>query len=152
MAETILSKIAFREVITTAVDFRSSVIDPDKAVNILPYIDGAATSEQIVDMVKNSADIFSDIFFRVVPFGDFYKKKEVIERLYKEVKDKRLRKRTITLVERIPEKRSLWLGQKTISSRRLKDVMGMFTKMDISPVTISKRQDIKKLKNIYRYM
>ena len=58
----------------------------------------------------------------------------------------------LRLVELIPEKKSLLLAQKALNYRRIDDVMDMFAAIDLSPAIISKRQDIKKLDNLYKYM
>lgn len=56
------------------------------------------------------------------------------------------------LVELIPQKKSLYLAQKAMECRNIEKVMKEFAKINLSPITISKRQDIKWLKNIYEYL
>lgn len=58
----------------------------------------------------------------------------------------------LRLVALIPEKKSLHLAQKAMNCRNIEKLMEEFAKIDISPVTISKRQDVKCLKNIYKYL
>ena len=74
---------------------------------------------------------------------------EIIKR---EVADRTIRRRMLRLVELIPEKKSLLLAQKALDYRRIDEVMELFETIDLSPVTISKRHDVKKLDNLYNYL
>ena len=56
------------------------------------------------------------------------------------------------LVELIPDKKSLLLAQKALNYRRIDKVMKAFFDIEVAPITISKRHDIKKLDNLYEYM
>ena len=58
----------------------------------------------------------------------------------------------LRLVELIPEKKSLYLAQKAMEYRNMEKVVEAFAKINLSPVTISKRQNVKWMKNIYEYM
>ena len=58
----------------------------------------------------------------------------------------------LRLVELIPEKKSLYLAQKAMECRNMEKVMEAFAKINLSSVTISKRQEVKYLKNIYEYL
>lgn len=109
-------------------------------------------SGQIVEVLEKCQDIFLEIFVRIVPFGDFYKKDKAMEIIRNEVEDIRLRRKMLRLVELIPEKKSLYLAQKAMNYRNIEKIMKAFAKIGVSPVTISKRQDTKRLKNIYEYL
>lgn len=122
-----------------------------KSKAIRAYTDAADVSSQISELVKNGPDIFMDIFARVVPFGDFYKKGKVAEIIRSEVKDKIIRRRMLRLLTLIPEKKSLHLAQKAMNCRNVEKVMEAFAKINLSPVTISKRHDVKYLDNLYSY-
>ena len=104
---------------------------------------------QIINLSEKRKDIFLEIFVRIIPFGDFYKKGKAEEIIWREIKDARLRRRMLRLVELIPEKKSLYLAQKAMECRNMEKVVEAFAKINLSPVTISKRQDVKGLKNIY---
>ena len=104
---------------------------------------------QIINLSEKRKDIFLEIFVRIIPFGDFYKKGKAEEIIWREIKDARLRRRMLRLVELIPEKKSLYLAQKAMECRNMEKVVEAFAKINLSPVTISKRQDVKWLKNIY---
>ena len=43
------------------------------------------------------------------------------------------------MIDLIPEKKSLFLAQKALNSRKVDDVMEGFAKIGVSPVTICKR-------------
>ena len=104
---------------------------------------------QIINLSEKHQDIFLEIFTRIIPFGDFYKKGKAEEIIRSEIKDASLRRRMLRLVELIPEKKSLYLAHKTMECRNMEKVMEAFAKINVSPVTISKRQDVRCLKNIY---
>jgi len=74
---------------------------------------------------------------------------EIIQR---EVKNMTLRRRMLRLVALVPEKKSLLLAQKALNYRKVDDVMGAFAKINVSPITISKRHDVKYLKSLYAYL
>ena len=107
---------------------------------------------QIINLSEKRKDIFLEIFVRIIPFGDFYKKGKAEEIIWREIKDARLRRRMLRLVELIPEKKSLYLAQKAMECRNMEKVMEAFAKINLSSVTISKRQEVKYLKNIYEYL
>jgi hypothetical protein len=115
-----------------------------RAVRI--YTDAADVSGQIAELSANCQDIFMDIVRHIIPFGDFYKKDKVLEIVRKEVTDTVLRRKMLRLLALIPEKRSLYLAQKAMKCRDVEKVMDMFAKINVSPVTISKRHKIKYIK------
>ena len=107
---------------------------------------------QIINLSEKHQDIFLEIFVKIIPFGDFYKKGNAEEIIQREIKDVRLRRRMLRLVELIPEKKSLYLAQKAMDCRNIEKVVEAFAKINVSPVTISKRHDIKYIKNLYAYI
>ena len=107
---------------------------------------------QIINLSEKRQDIFLEIFVRIIPFGDFYKKGKAEEIIRREIKDTRLRRRMLRLVELIPEKKSLYLAHKAMECRNMEKVVEAFAKINLSPVTVSKRHDIKYLKNLYTYI
>ncbi len=119
---------------------------------IRSYTDNTDTSKQIMTSSEKNWDIFLNIFTQIIPFGDFYKKDKAIEIIQKEITDITIRRRMLRLVTLIPEKKSLLLAQKALNYRRIDDVMEAFAKINLSPVTISRRYDVKHLKNIYSYL
>lgn len=92
-----------------------------------------------------------DTFIRIVPFGDFHKKDAAYEIVRSEITDNIIRRRMLRLLTLIPEKKSLYLAQKEMNCRNVDKVMEAFTKISLSPVTISKRHKIKHLDNLYSY-
>ena len=67
------------------------------------------------------------------------------------VKDKVMRRKMLRLLELVPEKKSLYLAQRYMNCRNIEKVMDAFAKINVSLITISKRQDIKHLESIYAY-
>lgn len=118
---------------------------------IREYTDATDVIGQIVDMMKNCTDTFMDTFARVVPFGDFYKMDAAVEIVRSEVKDSTMRRKMLRLLALIPDKKSLHLAQKAMNVRDIDKVMETFTMIHLSPVTISKRHDVKHLNNLYSY-
>lgn len=116
------------------------------------YTNETDVAGQIAELVKNSQNIFLDIFTRIIPFGDFYKKEKAVEIIQSQVTDSLLRRRMLHLMMLIAEKKSLLLAQKALNYRRINDVMDAFAKINVSPITISKRHDMKQLKCLYSYL
>lgn len=119
---------------------------------IREYTETTDTPAQIVEMMKNSKEIFVEIFARVVPFGDFYKMDAAVEIVRSEVKDRVMRRKMLRLLTLIPEKKSLHLAQKAMNCRDVEKVMDAFAKLCLSPVTISKRHEVKQLECLYEYI
>lgn len=115
------------------------------------YTDVSDVSGQITAMIENSTGIFMDIFTRIVPFGDFYKKDRAAEILRRKVKDEVMKKRMLRLLALIPEKKSLYLAQKAMNCRDVEKVMEAFAKINLSPVTIGKRQDGNRLNSLFDF-
>lgn len=105
---------------------------------------------QIINLSEKRQDIFLEIFVKIIPFGDFYKKGNAEEIIRQEIKDARLRRRMLRLVELIPEKKSLYLAQKSMNCRNMEKVMEAFARIHLSPVTIVKRQNIGYLTELYK--
>lgn len=119
---------------------------------IQAYTNEASISKQIADLLNKSEYIFLDTFQRVVPIGDFHKKEKAVEIVRQKVKDMSLRRRMLRLLDLMPEKKSLLLAQKALNCRRIDDVMDMFGAIGLSPITISKRSDVKYLKSLYDFL
>lgn len=115
------------------------------------YADAVSVPDQIAEMMGNSTDAFMDTFARVVPFGDFHKMDAAVAIIRSEVSDSIMRRRMLRLLALIPEKKSLYLAQKALNCRDVEKVMMAFTKINLSPVTISKRHEVKHLDNLYSY-
>ena len=121
-----------------------------KAVRV--YTDAADAYGQIAELSQKSQLAFLDVFANIIPFGDYYKKGEAVELIRSEVKDCTLRRKMLQLVALIPEKKSLYLAQKAMNCRDIEKVMEEFAKINLSPVTVSKRHDIQHLTNLYSYL
>ena len=118
---------------------------------IYPYSQSANPSVQLSDVLQQTEQIFMDTFSRVIPYGDCYKKGTAVDLIFQSIKDANLRRKMLRLVALIPEKKSLHLAQKEMNCRTMDEVMIAFAKINLSPITISKRHDVKHLKNLYEY-
>ena len=123
-----------------------------KAKAVRDYSNAIEVSGQIVELSEKCQEIFLEIFAQVIPYGDCYKKDKAIELIGERVKDSTLRRKMLRLVELIPEKKSLYLAQKALNCRNMDKVMNAFAKINLSPVTISKRQGVRRMANIYEYL
>jgi len=119
---------------------------------IRAYTNKTDISKQITILSEKNQEIFLGIFTQIIPFGNFYKKDKAMEIIQKEITDMALRQRMLRLIALIPEKKSLLFAQKALNYRRIDNVMEAFEKINLSPVTISKRHDVKYLKNLYSYL
>lgn len=113
--------------------------------------DAYDVSGQIAELSEKSRDIFLDVFTQIIPYGDYYKKDKAEELVCRNVGDDILRRRMLRLLALIPEKKSLYLAQKAMNCRNVEKVMEGFAKINLSPVTISKRHDVKYLECLYTY-
>jgi len=116
------------------------------------YTDETVTSRQLSKLIKRSKEIFLDMFTQVVPYGDFYKKDEAVRIIMENVVKKKQREKMLLLLELITKKKSLLLAQKELNDRRMDKIMAAFAELGLSPVTISKRTDVKRLKGLYSYL
>ena len=110
------------------------------------------TSLQIAALALNSEEIFLITFVYIVPYGDYYKKKDAIRIIEENVPKRKSRVKMLRLLELIPKKKSLLLAQKAMDDRNVDKVMKMFEQLNLSPVTISKRQDVSYLDTLYVYL
>jgi len=116
------------------------------------YTNKSSISKQIVDILDNRQQIFLETFMRIVPFGNFYKKAKAEEIIRSKIKNATIGRKMLWLIGLVPEKKSLLLAQKALNYRRIDKVMKAFFDIEVAPITISKRHDIKKLDNIYNYL
>lgn len=123
-----------------------------KAKAISEYTDSTDTEGQIADIWKKSQNVFMETFVKIVPFGDFCKKDTAIDIICQKINDLKLRRRMIGLVDLIPEKKSLLLAQKALNYRKIEYVTETFAKINLSPVTIGKRCNVKRLECLYSYL
>ena len=119
---------------------------------IRDYADAVDISGQVIELSERCQDIFLDTFTRIIPFGDFYKKDKAVEIIQNKVEDIRLRRKMLRLMALIPEKKSLYLAQKAMDCRNIEKIMEEFAKINLSPITISKRYVMKHLKCFYEYV
>ncbi len=119
---------------------------------ICTYSNKGNTSSQISALAGRSEEVFMSAFVQVVPYGDFYKKKDADDIVRQRVKDLPLRRKMLRLIGLIPEKKSLLLAQKAMSYREPDKLLIAFADIGVSPVTISKRLDVKYLPSLYSYM
>lgn len=116
------------------------------------YTNAYTAADQIIELSGKSEIIFLDTFTRVVPYGAFHKKDAAIEILRSKVAEDVVRRRMLRLLVLIPEKKSIYLAQREMTYRHPDELLIEFAKLNLSPVTISKRQDTKYLNNLYDYL
>ena len=123
-----------------------------KQKTIRKYTGASTSTEQLERLAANAKEIFLDTFVHIVPYGDFIKKKEAV-RIIEDSKLKRKSKnKMLRLLELIQKKKSLLLAQKAMNDRNIEKIMTMFYELNISPVVISKTQDVDYLDTLYMYL
>ncbi len=147
-----IKKKELRQVMKRAEDVFRIEIRLSKPKAIHNYTNADNTTLQIIELSEKCQDIFLHILTKIIPYGNFYKKDKAVDIIWKNIKNIRLRRRMLRLVALIPEKKSLYLAQKAMNYRNMEKVMEAFAEINVSLVTISKRQDLQYLKNIYRYL
>lgn len=123
-----------------------------KPMTIRNFTDKPSTLRQVAALYEKREKAFMETFIRVIPFGDFYKKGRAVEIIRRSVEDSTMERKMLRLLELVPEKKSLWLAQKALGSRNIEAVMEAFARINLSPVTIGKRHDVKHLKSLYSYL
>ena len=109
-------------------------------------------AEQIIESTRRAETIFKEVFSWIIPFGDFCKKKLAVDRIRGDVRNASSRRKMLRLLDLIPKKKSLLLGLKASGCRNPRSLLLDFAKIYLSPVTISKRQKITRLDNLYTYL
>jgi len=108
--------------------------------------------KQIRSLSLDSKPIFMTAFAHIVPRGDYYKKADVVKAIKANVAKENSKNKMLELLELIPKKKSVYLAQKAMNDRNADKLMTMFAELNVSPVTISKRHDVKHLKSLYSYL
>lgn len=124
----------------------------EKALSDYSNKDNLSTEKQIKLLSQKSRDIFLNSFVVIIPYGNFYRLKDAKELINASNLKKHQKSKMLRLLELIPEKKSLYLALKELNIRNAGDVIKWFAKLNISPITISKREKISFLKNIYIYL
>jgi len=115
------------------------------------YTDEKDTAKRLTRLSKNSEKIFMDTMLRVVPFGDVYKKNQSVKIIEDSVDDRKLKTKMLRLLELVPKKKSLHLAIKELNDRHISRILSEYHSINLSPVTISKRQKVKKLISLYSF-
>lgn len=129
--------------------FEVRLTKPD---TIRAYSGDTDTPKRIKALAKNCDPIFMDTFRYIVPPGEHYKKPKAEKLVRERVSDAAMRRRMLQLMTLIKEQKSLHLGLKALNFREFRDVMLAFEEINISPITISKRHDVKRLESLYSYL
>lgn len=103
---------------------------------------------RIMEIVEQAEAIFRSVFYHIIPRGNFYKKSRACEIVRQTVKKEKLRRKMLRLIALIPEKKSLLLAQKALNCRDIDEVMREFERINVSPVTISKRSNVRMLEGL----
>jgi hypothetical protein len=109
------------------------------------------TYEQIKAIAEKGARIFMETFVHIIPPGDFYKKPKAEKLIREQVTDWKMMSKMLRMLTLIPEKKSLRLAEKAFDYRKVNGIMAAFAEINVSPVTIGKRHNIKKLDSLYSF-
>ena len=119
---------------------------------IRKYTKETVTSKQIKSLAFDSKDIFLETFTDIVPFGDYYKKKEAVKIIEENIVKRKHKEKMLRLVDLISKKKSLYLALKEMNDRNIDKIMKIFAELYLSPVTISKRYKMKTIQSLYCYL
>lgn len=110
------------------------------------------TEEQFALLALNSKAIFLTWLVQILPYGNFFSLKDA-QHLVKNSHFKQKRKeKMLKLLELIPKKKSLYHALKELNLRNSNDILLWFAELNVSPITISKRQKGDFFKNLYDYL
>lgn len=123
-----------------------------EAIRVFDDPDALTTEEQIALVAKKSKEIFGSTFAHIVPYGDSYKLKEAEQLVGTSGIKARRKDKMLRLLRLVPEKKSLYLAFKELDVRNRDGMLIWFAELNVSPITISKREDVSHLKNIYDYL
>jgi len=119
---------------------------------ICKYTNKNKTSAMIIELAEKCFEIFANTVIKVIPYGDIYKKNKAVKIVESNLKNTAIRRKMLRLLELIPKKKSIYLAQKELGSRYIDEVMAEFYDLKLSPVTLSKRQKLEFLENLYNYL
>jgi hypothetical protein len=118
-----------------------------KAIRL--YTDKYEIGEQMIDLADKSSENFRDIFLKIIPPGNYYKKEQAVEIICKNVKKSIIKRRMLRLIDLIPEKKSIYLAKKEMNYRSMDRVMEAFAEINLSPITIGRRWGDECLEGVY---
>ncbi|MBD5461969.1 MAG: hypothetical protein HDR24_02740 [Lachnospiraceae bacterium] len=124
----------------------------EKALHNFSDKNDMTTKKQIKLVSQKSKDIFLDTFIAIIPYGNFYRLKDAEELVCASNYKKNQKIKMLRLLRLIPEKKSFYLALKELNERNANDIIDWFARLDIAPITISKREKKKFLKNLYCYL
>lgn len=108
------------------------------------------TEEQIKVMAANSTHIFMSYLVGILPDGGFYKLKEAEHLLRASTVKERRKEKMLQLLRLIPEKKSLYLAFRALNIKDKSKVLLWFSELQVSPLTIGKREKVNYLPSLYR--
>jgi len=107
---------------------------------------------QIKVIADKSSAIFKSALMSIVPPGDYYKRSDAIDLIYKKIPDMSMKRKMLRFMELITEKKSLFLAEQGVDYRKMGRILGAFDEISVSPITLSKRHKIKFLPSLYEYL
>jgi len=105
---------------------------------------------QIIELAKNREKIFVDIFYHIIPMGDYLKLTDAVKVVERRVSDIRLQRKMINYMKLIPTTKSVLSAQQSLGERKIEKIKKEFAMLGLSPITITKRQDVKHLRCLYK--
>jgi len=113
---------------------------------------GLTIEEEIEIMASKSKDIFMEKFSALVPRGDYYRLENAENLVIASGLKNNQKKKMLRLLNLIPIKKSLYLALRELNVRNSNEILELFAKINVSPVTISKRQTTDYLESLYNYL
>lgn len=123
-----------------------------KALSEFMNASALTTEEEFELLALNSKNVFGKWLVMVIPFGNYYKLKKAEEIIASADIKKKKREKMLSLLRLVPKKKSLYQAIKELKLRDIDEILELFAKLNVSPITISKREDISFLENLYNYL
>ncbi len=109
------------------------------------------TEEEFQLLAEHSTEIFWSRMAQIVPFGDFYRLKEAEQRILDSDLKQKKKEKMLCLIRLIAKRKSLYQALKEVNVRKSEEILLWFAKINVSPITISAREEIDFLENLYSY-
>lgn len=109
------------------------------------------TEEEFQLLAEHSTEIFWSRMAQIVPFGDFYRLKETEQRILDSDLKPKKKEKMLCLIRLIAKRKSLYQALKEVNVRKSEEILLWFAKINVSPITISAREEIDFLENLYSY-
>lgn len=123
-----------------------------QALSIFTDCTDLTTEEQFVLLASNSREIFGIWLAKILPYGNFYHLKDAEDIIYASDFNQKRKEKMIQILRLTPKKKSLYQAMKELKIRDSNEVLLWFAELNVSPITISRREKADFFKNLYEFL